>query len=283
MKILLTGHPGVGKSTVIHKVVKTVNRALYGIIAQEIRDEVNNRVGFTAQNSQNEKVIFAHKTLIKSNHLIGGKYYVDVDVINNFVVPELKKGLEQNNTITIIDEIGRMQSLSDQFIKTTEDLFNSQASFLGTIVLDPEPWSLQFKNNKSVLLIEVTKENREDITNSLSVIFSNIDNYYRLDRKQQNFVKKLLKDYFSQGQFIQIQKLFNNALYYVNNNKVKSISTNNIKSNFIIEGKTNNHHLSYIKPNKYQCDCDLFTGIGIYKNKQGECSHIQSVKILDNI
>lgn len=48
MKILLTAPPKTGKSTLLKKLIDSYTNKKYGILAGEMRDENNNRVGFEA-------------------------------------------------------------------------------------------------------------------------------------------------------------------------------------------------------------------------------------------
>ncbi len=159
MKELLTGIPGVGKSTVLREVLKGYKGQIRGVITEEIRDSEGKRVGFEVVNFKKDQKLLAHKTSVVSDSSIGD-YKVDIGVIEQFVVPELEKGITGFGGLVIVDEIGRMQALSKTFLMTLENLFDSDAHILATIVYDPEPWSLQYKHRSDVTVIEVTEQNR---------------------------------------------------------------------------------------------------------------------------
>lgn len=167
MKILLTGAPGVGKSTVLKRVREQYRGEAYGIVASDIRDASGERQGFIATNQTGEQRVFAHRSQIYSKYVVGGKYFVDLQVIDHFIVPELEEGLRHPSALTFLDEIGRMQSFSPLFLDTVARLIESRANLLATIVFDPEPWSLWFKSHPRVTLIEVTRENRDLLPNHL--------------------------------------------------------------------------------------------------------------------
>jgi nucleoside-triphosphatase len=278
MKILLTGLPKAGKSTILEKFKKNYKGNIAGVISHAIKAEDGSRVGFEAESMQGERRIFAHKTQIKSDNIMGGKYALNVDGINNFIVPEMKKGLEDNNILVLLDEIGRIQSFSDLFLQTTRDLLNSQAPLLGTIVYDPEPWSLEFKEHPDVVLITVSEENRDTLTEQLLLIFSHLSSYNTLNDKQKDAVRKMLQKYFDDNASIQIGKLFNNAIPYVLNDQVKKNEGNTYR----VKGHTRDHKIAGSN-GMYLCDCDLFNGKGEYINQQGECSHIQAIELLHHV
>ncbi len=275
MKILLTGKPGVGKSTILQKVKEEFDGIIYGIISRELRDENGIRVGFEAVSKDGRSKVFAHKKDITSEFVVGGKYFVDLKAVDGFVVPEIEKGLKDENCLVFIDEIGRMQAFSEKFLHTVLDLLESKTNILATIVYDPETWSIEFKDHPNVVLVNVNESNRDLLPEILSVVFNNISYSDKLSRDQTNLVNSLAKEYFAESKYIQIKKLFNNAIPYVVENKVKEIS----KSGYEVSGNHNSHKLIKSDTGEYSCDCDLFNGRNKYKGDSGECSHIQAIKL----
>lgn len=274
MKILLTGKPGIGKSTILQEVKDRYSGEINGIISREIKEN-NIRIGFEAVRVDGKAKIFAHNKLVHSNYIIGNKYHVDLNAINSFVVPEISFGLRNNKTLVFLDEIGRMQAISPLFLETVKKLLDSDANILATIVLDPEPWSIPFKEHNMILLINVVENNRTILPELLQTIFQNKNYYDSLSQNQKRVVLSLSKKYFSTNQFIQINKLFKHALQYISANRVQKIN-NGVYS---ITGHNNTHTVEFVNQ-KYLCDCDLFNGRGIYKSSPGECSHVQVIKIL---
>ena len=127
------GKPGIGKSTILKKVADVLKMPKYGIVARETRKDQNQRIGFEAVALDSRSRIFAHKSLFKTEFSVGN-YYVDVKAINDFIVPELKKGLKNDKAVVLIDEIGRMQSFSTKFLDIVKNLFSSKSNLLATIV-----------------------------------------------------------------------------------------------------------------------------------------------------
>lgn len=282
MKILLTGKPGVGKSTILKKVATDLKMSKYGVVAKEIRDGQNQRIGFEAVTFDGRSIIFAHKFAFKTEFTVG-EYYVDVKAIDDFIVPELRKGLDKSNSIVLIDEIGRMQSFSDEFLNIVGYLFQSKSNLLATIVLKDEPRSLKFKKYPGVVLIEVNDKNREYLAEIINIAFSNAEAYNKLTLSQQKFVNELFKNFIIDNKFIQAKKLFKNAVVYVAEGKVEKITEDSELAEYRISGRTNQHKTVFHKAgSKYECDCNLFNGKDEFKGNAGECSHIMAIKILGN-
>lgn len=246
MKLLLTGSPGIGKSTVLKKVAADLKISKYGIVAKEIKNDQSQRMGFEAVALNGNSRVFAHKSLFKTE-LTVGKYYVDIKAIDDFVVPELKKGLNKNKTIVFIDEIGRMQSFSKEFLNTVKDLFSGKSNLLATIVFEDEPWSLEFKKHPNAIMIEVNIKNREYLPEILETVFSNAEEYNKLSLQQQRSVDKELRDLIAQNKFIQAKKLFNNAIVYIAEERIKKVNENSKLIEYSIRGKTNEHKPYFIR------------------------------------
>jgi len=282
MKILLTGKPGVGKSTVLEKVIVGLKCEKYGIVSKEIRDDKGQRVGFKAIAMDSREKIFAHKTFVKSKFIVGGKYHVDVEAIDGFVVPELETGIGKERSLIIIDEIGRMQFYSDKFLETARKIFEGEINLLATIVFDDEPKSREFKNHPDVILIEVTKENRAELPGALISAFSNAESYRGLSKERKKFVNGRFKRFISRNEFIQAKKLFNNALIYIAQGRIKKISETDGAIEYSTKGKSAEHSTAFQKESEeYKCDCDLFNGRGEYEGKAGICSHVMAAEMYD--
>jgi len=170
-----------------------------------------------------------------------------------------------------------MQCFSEEFLGTVKGLFESDLNLLATIVYEDEPWSIEFKRNSNMVLVEVTKENRNKLSEILLLIFSNNKVFDKLNKYQKIKVYEILRKYFKEDKFIQIFKLFNNAIHYVAEKRIIELEE---KKRFKVKGRSKEHKVIFdVKNGCFNCDCDLFIGKGKYKGSRGECSHIQAVQI----
>lgn len=271
MKILLTGAPKIGKSTIIQKFIRNLTGSIHGIVVSRMYDENGKNQGFQAKSLSGGGVrTIAHRSLVNSDIVVGNGHKVDIQAIDDFVVPEIENGI-RDNTLTVVDEIGIMQAHSSLFLETVEKLLNSKCPVLGTIVYDDEPFSRPFKNLSSVILVQVTLENRDMLPELLHIIFTKRDVLSTLSPKQSQVIHDLLQGYFDNGSFTQIKKLFNNALSYLRDDRVHKKG-----GNYEVRGNTHAHSVLH-ENGKHTCDCDLFNGGGKYKEERGDCSHIQAV------
>ncbi len=159
MKILLTGKPGVGKTTVVKKVVQKLKDKVIGFWTEDIRDKLNKRTGFKIVTTEGTEGILASKYLFETPYKVGS-YYVDVEMFEKVVIPVLEKALKENKTV-VIDEIGKMELFSKSFISVVEEIFEKKEKILATVpIKDVHPFVKKLKKRKDILLIEVTFSNR---------------------------------------------------------------------------------------------------------------------------
>ena len=168
-KILITGPPGVGKTTIIKTVhdklkqtAKDSKAIIKGFYTAEIR-EAGDRVGFKIDGfSTNQEGIIAHTSLIDSKISVG-KYRVDVKAFEKVALPEMKDG-----TIYVIDEIGKMECFSSAFVKRMDELLESEdVAVVASIGQKGEGFIQEAKKKSGVKLIEVSKSNRNTVPENI--------------------------------------------------------------------------------------------------------------------
>jgi nucleoside-triphosphatase len=278
MKVLLTAPPGIGKSTVIDKVVGQFPWTSCGIVAREMLDREGQRCGFTSVNRRGESRQFMSLAKVPGQGVIDGVWDVDVEAINEFVVPEISAHAKAD--LIYIDEIGRAQMRSPAFVETLRQTLKSNCNVLASIVYDPEPWSLEFKSSPSACLLEVTAANRDRLPEILVAAFRSEPLFKTLPDSKQQLVYRFLKELVDGGELVAARKLFDNALTYVTGDKVHLASTADSVDKYEIVGKTNKHTLEHNRESgRFNCDCDLANGRGVFANQKQTCSHQLSVRL----
>ena len=161
--LLITGLPGVGKTTLM----KRISEALMdlnpvGFYTEEIREE-GIRKGFELVSFSGRRAILSH-TDIRSPYRVG-KYKVDVKGFENFLdsIPYLSA----NTHLIMIDEIGKMECLSDQFKKLMKELLDSEKRVIATIVFGGSEFIEEIKKRKDTTLFEITQSNRDSILSDM--------------------------------------------------------------------------------------------------------------------
>jgi len=157
--ILITGLPGIGKTTLIKKLIQKIpmSRPL-GFYTEEIRYE-GERKGFQAVSLNGGKLILAH-VLIDSGYRLG-KYRVDVKGFNTFLDTISFCGDSQRPVI--IDEIGKMECFSGKFIRIVSEILDSQATLIATIAHTDGGIKGRIKKRDDVLLLKMNLNNRDTL------------------------------------------------------------------------------------------------------------------------
>lgn len=157
--ILITGLPGVGKTTLIKKLseeLKHLHPA--GFYTEEVREE-GQRKGFELISLNGKRGLFSHKD-IKSPYRVGA-YKVDIESFESFL--DSVPFFDPANRLIIIDEIGKMECLSDPFKNLLKKIFNSGKLVIATIPLKSGGFIEKIKKRPDVKLFELKESNRNDL------------------------------------------------------------------------------------------------------------------------
>ena len=184
--ILLTGQPKAGKSYTLSKLIesfqKNKNIKIKGMLTNELTF-AGTRVGIKIKDiKKEEEELFAIKFFKNdkynpSNLKTLGNYQIDTEALDRIALP-IFNNLENCNLL-IIDEIGRMELESEKFKKEIEKVFNISKSenfvILATVpIKDDVNFVEELKNRNDTELIELSRENRDDVFKN---IFNKINEY----------------------------------------------------------------------------------------------------------
>lgn len=166
MKLLLTGPPGVGKTTLVKRVVVKVKDRFRcsGFITQEVRAETGARVGFDIVTLYGRVAPLARKGMKEGPRV--GDYRVDLYSLERTAVPSMEDPTAQ---VIVVDEIGLMELKSSRFKDALLDLLGDGRPLLGTIRLQKEPFCDMVKTQPGVEVIEVTYDNRDGLVEMLAI------------------------------------------------------------------------------------------------------------------
>jgi nucleoside-triphosphatase len=163
-KVLLTGRPGCGKTTLIKRVVNNLPRPAGGFYTEEIRDG-GTRTGFKIVKLDGEEVVFAHVDFKTPERL--GKYGLDLSALERIGIGAVHQAI-QARQLVVIDEIGPMEIRSAIFRETVNAALDSDVPVLATIFARSLSFTDAIKSRRDVALIEVRPDNREQLVSELS-------------------------------------------------------------------------------------------------------------------
>lgn len=166
MIIAITGQPGSGKSTLLEKAIADVD-SKWGFFAKSIVEE-GVREGFSLQSERGDEIVLA-STSVPSGPKVS-KYRVDLKALEEFLesMRDPKKG-----ELVYLDEVGEMELYSDLMKPLVERWLDSSDNIIlviSSVFSDPLIDSIR---DQADLLIEVNKENREQLLKDLQTIIQN--------------------------------------------------------------------------------------------------------------
>ncbi|MEM4576589.1 MAG: NTPase [Candidatus Nezhaarchaeales archaeon] len=165
-KIFVTGRPGVGKTTLVFKVVeklKSMKFKVGGIVTLEVRSR-GVRTGFKIVDVESG----AEAQLASVSSASGprvGKYLVHVENLDSFAVNSISRALEKCDLL-VVDEIGPMELKSQRFIEAVERALDSEKPLLATLHYKLRHPLLDYiRSGRDFEVIELTLSNRDSLTN----------------------------------------------------------------------------------------------------------------------
>lgn len=160
--LLVTGPPGIGKTTVIVDLAKWLSGlAIAGFFTEEIRLG-KQREGFRAATFSGQSCVLAHVKQ-RSRHCVG-RYGVDVAAFETLVLPEFARPCD----VLLIDEIGKMECFSSSFVATVRQLLDGSTPLVATVAVRGGGFITEVKARSDVQIWNVTKGNRDDLPERLA-------------------------------------------------------------------------------------------------------------------
>jgi len=162
-KTLITGKPGVGKTTLVRKIIeRMISVNIVGFYTAEIRSK-GSRLGFELQGINGKRQILAHVD-IDSRYRVG-RYGVNIDGFE--VLLDTLDLLDPDVELIVIDEIGKMELFSSHFQRLVRNVLNSDKQVLATIPLKGNEFIREIKKRSDIHLFEVTYGYRDRLPEAI--------------------------------------------------------------------------------------------------------------------
>lgn len=181
--LLLTGRPGIGKTTVIREVARRLGARAGGFYTEEIRT-AGKRTGFRLVGLPEGRATAA---LLASVNERGryrvGRYSVHLDNLERVGVAAIRQAVHDAAvSVVVIDEIGRMELYSAAFRQAVLQALNSRKPLVATIMAGRDEWVDAIRARAGVAQVRVTAENRQSLPEQVLAWLARIEGVSPLEK-----------------------------------------------------------------------------------------------------
>ena len=165
-RLLIEARPGAGKTTAIGRLAQLLADAgvdLSGFVTRELR-ESGRRVGFEIETFAGERGLLAHVELEATPRV--GRYRVDVEAFERIALPALDP--PDDPGAVLIDELGKMELLSERFADSVRALFERPVPIVATVHTARHPFTDALKRRPDVSTIRLNAANRDRLPEELA-------------------------------------------------------------------------------------------------------------------
>ena len=238
MLVLITAQPAMGKTTALQLTADMLGRKrCRGIITKEIKvDGV--RQGFMSTSIDGKhQAMLAHVDFPKDYAV--EKFGVDIDSMNK-LYDDVFGDFDDDANFYIVDEIGRMQMLSDTYEARIRKMIDTGKTIIATICYENDhPFFEELKERLDAVVLELTLVNRNLIPELIISMATQTDKLYQSKIMLARKYQKEIERYEEQGDSIVLHSTHG----------IRRISKDD---------------------DGYHCTCD-------YYRDNGTCSHILSL------
>jgi nucleoside-triphosphatase len=187
--ILITGRPGCGKSTLIADLLKRISTRARGFTTGEIRSPGGGREGFRIRTLPGIEGVLAHKNLDTGPRV--GRYRVNLNDLDEIAAAEIENALNDPSTeLLIIDEIARMELLSERFRRAALRALDAAIPVLGSIQQRSDPFLDAVRKRTDTRIIGIERDGaavaRGSILSALSILLKHAGESTRSDTQNDS-------------------------------------------------------------------------------------------------
>jgi nucleoside-triphosphatase THEP1 len=172
MKLLLTGAPRTGKTTILRRLAQAYPGNSGGVLVTELTSAEGKRCGFELQvvwSAPGGRLqVLDRATLARDDQwspLKAGRYAVSPEALD-LAVRAIDAAMHEGGLV-IIDEIGPLQATSAAFRDAVLRCLDCACHLIGTLSTSSDPFVEQVRTRPGVRLLEVTRANRLHLVEGL--------------------------------------------------------------------------------------------------------------------
>jgi nucleoside-triphosphatase len=165
-RVLLTGRPGIGKTTVAARVAEVLASrgvAVTGFVTTELRT-AGRRTGFAVETFTGERAVLAHVELRGPPRV--SRYGIDVEAFERVAIPALER--VEDDDVVVIDELGKMELASERFCEAVLRVFERPLAIVATVHVAHHQLTDALKRRPGVAIVTVSHANRAELPERLA-------------------------------------------------------------------------------------------------------------------
>lgn len=168
MRIAVTGNPGVGKTTLVKRVIEAVPLRAGGMITEEIR-KCGRRVGFLIRDlGTGQEGILAH--LHSQGCPRFGRYRLNLKDLELVGAAAICRAIREADLV-VVDEVGPMELQSEEFVSAVAQALAGAKNLLVTVHrASSHPLAYRVRHEADHYL-RLTKQNRDAQTQEVIQLF----------------------------------------------------------------------------------------------------------------
>lgn len=155
--VIVTGPPRTGKTTLLRAVAESLVGAHLGFFTEEIRAQ-GQRTGFRIVTLDGRSAPLAGKDIESPARI--GPYGVDLASFESLAIPLLTRMMGERRLV-LIDEIGKMECLSDRFRALVRELLDKGPAVLATAPVGGIPFIRAVKSRSDATMVAIDAGNRD--------------------------------------------------------------------------------------------------------------------------
>jgi nucleoside-triphosphatase len=164
-RLLLEGHPGIGKTTVTRRLLKLLQEAgvpVAGFTTGELRTG-GRREGFVVEAVSGAREVLAHVDRPGPPRV--GRYGVDLAALERVALPALRE--PGAGGVVVVDELGRMELASAAFRAAVVELLRRDVAVVATVQRARHRFTDALKRRPDIRVVRVTEATRDALPEQL--------------------------------------------------------------------------------------------------------------------
>jgi len=164
LKLVVTGDPGCGKTTLIRNVVERLRGcvAMRGFLTEEVR-RGGRREGFRGLTLDGQPFPLAEKDAASSYRV--GPYGVDLTGLESVGLDALVP--REDTGLIVLDEVGKMESFSEAFRERVEALLAGDVPLLATVAVHGVGFVKRVRQDPRITLVRMRREGRAGLVGEI--------------------------------------------------------------------------------------------------------------------